>query len=96
MAHSSFNVGLLKYNLLMVVMVGTYMVEHTLSLKMLNVQFCGMQKNFWTFTMELDTIFALHQLAISKQGYKVGIWTVLLGIDAKVFHVSQLDLLIFW
>jgi len=46
MAPSSFNVGLLKYNLLMDVVVGTPTLEHTFRVKMLNVQFASMRKSF--------------------------------------------------
>jgi len=46
MAPFSFNVGLSKYNLWMDVVVVTPIVEHTFRLKMLNVQFYGMQKSF--------------------------------------------------
>jgi len=53
MTPSSFNVGLLKYNLLMDVMLGTPTVEHTFRVKMLNVQFSSMRKSFglshWNF-----------------------------------------------
>jgi len=52
-------------------------------------------EEFWTFTLELHTIFTLYHLVIGKQGCKVGIWIVLLGVDAKVFQVKQLDVLIF-
>jgi len=54
MAPFSFNVGLLKYNLLMDVVLGTPTIEHTFQVKMLNVQFSDMRKSFglshWNFT----------------------------------------------
>jgi len=54
MARSSLNVGLLKYNLLMDVVVGISRVEQNLWLKMLNVQLYGMRKSselwHWNFT----------------------------------------------
>jgi len=46
MALYSFNVGLLKYNVLMDVVLGTSRVEHTFKLNMLNVQFSGVRKSF--------------------------------------------------